>query len=68
MLTSVLSGVVDENLIVYGTKNLRVVDASVMPMLITAHLQETIYGIAEKVALSIRNTGCMADLCFRLLI
>ncbi|KAJ7580832.1 alcohol oxidase [Mycena floridula] len=45
-----LGGVVDENLIVYGTKNLRVVDASVMPMLVGAHLQETIYGIAEKLA------------------
>jgi len=50
-----LGGVVDENLIVYGTKNLRVIDASVMPLQIPAHLQATVYAIAEKGANTIRN-------------
>ncbi|KAF9510521.1 GMC oxidoreductase [Hydnum rufescens UP504] len=41
-------GVVDSKLKVYGTANLRVVDASIFPLQIAAHPQETIYGIAEK--------------------
>ncbi|KAF2232732.1 GMC oxidoreductase [Viridothelium virens] len=43
-------GVVDPNLKVYGTANLRVVDASIMPIIIGAHLQTSILGIAEMAA------------------
>lgn len=42
------NGVVDERLRVHGVKGLRVVDASIMPLQISAHLQATVYAIAEK--------------------
>lgn len=48
MMPKVLGGVLDSNLKVYGTTNLRVVDASVIPFQISGHLTATIYAIAEK--------------------
>lgn len=39
MLPRELDGVVDPNLRVYGTKNIRVVDLSVVPLHIAAHTQ-----------------------------
>lgn len=47
MLPRNKGGVVDKTLKVYGTENLRVVDASVMPLLISAHITTAVYGIAE---------------------
>lgn len=40
--------VLDSRLRVYGTKGLRVCDASVMPLQISAHIQATVYAIGEK--------------------
>lgn len=45
-----LNGVVDPTLKVYGTSNLRVVDASIMPLEVSSHLMQPTYGIAEKAA------------------
>lgn len=47
------AGVVDERLRVYGVKGLRVADASIMPLQISAHLQATVYAIGEKAAVMI---------------
>ena len=50
MMKRSLGGVVDAQLKVYDTKNVRVVDASVLPLQVSAHLQSTLYGVAEKAA------------------
>lgn len=47
MMPRNLGGVVNNELLVYGTSNLRVVDASVIPILPSAHLMSVVYGIAE---------------------
>ena len=48
-------GVVDASLTVYGTQNLRVIDASVIPLHVSAHIMATIYGVAEAGAAIIKN-------------
>ena len=42
--------VLDSEARVYGTQNLRVVDASSFPFLPPGHPQSTIYALAEKIA------------------
>ncbi|KAJ8098155.1 hypothetical protein POJ06DRAFT_146011 [Lipomyces tetrasporus] len=43
-------GVVDSSLVVYGTSNLRVVDASIFPLHISGNIQWTVYAVAERAA------------------
>lgn len=51
MMPRELGGVVDQELRVYGVNGLRVVDASVIPMIPGANTCQTVYAIAEKVSL-----------------
>ncbi|KAG9597146.1 FAD/NAD(P)-binding domain-containing protein, partial [Aureobasidium melanogenum] len=50
-------GVVDPNLLVYGTQNIRVVDASIFPIIPAAHLEAVIYAVAEKAADLIKKSN-----------
>ncbi|KAL2011271.1 hypothetical protein VTN00DRAFT_3989 [Thermoascus crustaceus] len=43
-------GVVDAQLLVYGTANLRIVDASVMPLIPRGNIQSSVYAVAERAA------------------
>jgi choline dehydrogenase-like flavoprotein len=49
MMSQELGGVVNADGKVYGTKNVRVVDASVFPTQITEHLTASVYAIAGKI-------------------
>ena len=51
MLPLEQGGVVNPRLLVWGTQNLRVVDAGIFPMIPAAHLQSVVYAVAEKVHL-----------------
>ncbi|KAF7121619.1 hypothetical protein CNMCM5793_009090 [Aspergillus hiratsukae] len=50
MLPREQGGVVDPNLRVYGTKNVRVVDASIFPLIPRGNPQSLVYAVAEKAA------------------
>ncbi|PVH69685.1 GMC oxidoreductase [Cadophora sp. DSE1049] len=50
MMREDLNGVVDENLRVYGTANVRICDASVIPILPRGNILSTLYTVAEKTA------------------
>jgi choline dehydrogenase-like flavoprotein len=41
-------GCVDAELKVYGTEKLSIIDGSIIPIIPAAHLQATLYAVAEK--------------------
>ncbi|PCG98820.1 Glucose-methanol-choline oxidoreductase [Penicillium occitanis (nom. inval.)] len=55
MLPREKGGVVNPDLKVYGTENVRVVDASVFPFQVCGHLTSTIYAVAERASDIIRK-------------
>ena len=54
MMPRAMGGVVDPELRVHGCRNLRVCDASIIPMTPRTNLQATVYAVAEKAADLIR--------------
>lgn len=48
MMPRAMGGVVSDRLLVHGTSNVRVVDASVLPLQMCGHLTSTLYAIAER--------------------
>lgn len=50
-------GVVDSELKVYGTSNVRVVDASVLPFQVCGHLVSTLYAVAERASDIIKGSA-----------
>jgi choline dehydrogenase-like flavoprotein len=50
MMPESLGGCVSSELTVYGTKQLSIVDASIIPLIPATHLQATMYAVAEKAA------------------
>lgn len=55
MLPRAKGGVVDSALRVHGTENLRVVDASIFPLIPRGNIQSSVYAVAEKAADIIRG-------------
>lgn len=55
MLPEKQGGVVDANLLVYGLSNVRVADASVIPIALSTHLMSSTYGVAEQASDIIRQ-------------
>lgn len=55
MMARELGGVVDPVLKVYGTSNVRVVDASILPLQISGHLTATLYAVAERASEMIKS-------------
>jgi choline dehydrogenase-like flavoprotein len=50
MMPEHMGGCVNDKLLVYGTQHLSVVDASIIPIIPSCHLQATMYGVGEKAA------------------
>ncbi|KAF2157454.1 GMC oxidoreductase [Myriangium duriaei CBS 260.36] len=50
MMPKEKGGVVGSDLLVYGTQRLSIIDASIIPLIPAAHLQASMYAVAEKAA------------------
>lgn len=71
MLPFEKGGVVSDKILVYGTKNLRIVDTSVIPLSTRGNCQTTVYAVGEKaadlikagngIAIRKRLHGCLSE-------
>lgn len=55
MMSRELGGVVDNEAKVYDVQGLRVIDGSIVPTQVSSHVMTVFYGMAEKIAESVRN-------------
>ena len=55
MMPREIGGVVNERLMVHGVSNIRVVDASIIPLVPRGNIQSSVYAIAEKAAYLIQE-------------
>ncbi|KAK3075191.1 hypothetical protein LTR53_001722 [Teratosphaeriaceae sp. CCFEE 6253] len=55
MMKEEYGGVVGSDFKVYGVENVRAIDASVLPIQLSAHLSSSLYGIAEKASVVIKE-------------
>ena len=60
MMSRDLGGVVDPELKVYGTSNVRVVDMSIFPLPLSGHPTATLYAVAERAADIIKRSSLYA--------
>lgn len=61
MGSAAMGKVVDTDLKVKGVQGLRIVDASVLPVVITGHLQVPVYALAEQAAVIISEASASVD-------
>ena len=57
MMPEDIGGCVSETLLFYGVKRLSIIDASIIPIVPTQHIQSTMYAIGEKAADIIKKRG-----------
>ena len=55
MMPEDMGGCVSDKLLFYGVKNLSIIDASIMPLIPSQHIQSTMYAIGEKAASIIKS-------------
>ncbi|RYN79412.1 hypothetical protein AA0117_g3810 [Alternaria alternata] len=57
MLPEDMGGCVSEKLLFYGVKKLSIIDASILPLIPSQHIQATMYAVGEKAADIIKKRG-----------
>ncbi|EPQ28815.1 uncharacterized protein PFL1_03618 [Pseudozyma flocculosa PF-1] len=60
MMPRAKGGVVDERLRVHGTANVRVADASIIPLHVSSHIVSAVYAVGEKAAHMIKEDAAAA--------
>ncbi|KAI0586435.1 Cellobiose dehydrogenase [Pyrenophora tritici-repentis] len=57
MLPEDMGGCVSDELLFYGVENMSIIDASIIPLIPSQHIQSTMYAIGEKAAGIIKSRG-----------